>query len=184
MTLKPFKDRTDPALSADALIARLSDQFRAVREAAVIVYNLPPIIGLGSGSGFEFQLLSLGGGTPADIAAVTRGLVFAANQNPVLNRVYSTYAANTPQLYLDIDREKVQTLGIEITDVFNALQSVLGSAYVNDFNLFGRTWQVTVQGEASDRTRSTTSTASMSATATAKWCPSAFAGCGSSSGRS
>ena len=153
MTLKPFKDRTDPALSADALIARLSDQFRAVREAAVIVYNLPPIIGLGSGSGFEFQLLSLGGGTPADIAAVTRGLVFAANQNPVLNRVYSTYAANTPQLYLDIDREKVQTLGIEITDVFNALQSVLGSAYVNDFNLFGRTWQVTVQGEASDRTR-------------------------------
>ena len=173
MTLKPFKDRTDPALSADALIARLSDQFRAVREAAVIVYNLPPIIGLGSGSGFEFQLLSLGGGTPADIAAVTRGLVFAANQSPVLNRVYSTYAANTPQLYLDIDREKVQTLGIEITDVFNALQSVLGSAYVNDFNLFGRTWQVTVQGEASDRTRSTTSTASMSATATAKWCPSA-----------
>jgi multidrug efflux pump subunit AcrB len=153
VTLKPFKDRTDPALSADALIARLSDQFRAVREAAVIVYNLPPIIGLGSGSGFEFQLLSLGGGTPADIAAVTRGLVFAANQDPVLNRVYSTYAANTPQLYLDIDREKVQTLGIEITDVFNALQSVLGSAYVNDFNLFGRTWQVTVQGEASDRTR-------------------------------
>ncbi len=71
----------------------------------------------------------------------------------MLNRVYSTYAANTPQLYLDIDREKVQTLGIEITDVFNALQSVLGSAYVNDFNLFGRTWQVTVQGEASDRTR-------------------------------
>jgi len=153
LTLKPFKDRTDPALSVNALIAKLSDQFRAIREAAVIVYNLPPIIGLGTGSGFEFQLLSLGGGTPADIAAVARGLIFAANQSAVLNRVYTTFAANTPQLYLDIDREKVQTLGIEITDVFNALQSVLGSAYVNDFNLFGRTWQVTVQGEASERTK-------------------------------
>jgi len=67
--------------------------------------------------------------------------------------VFTTYSANTPQLYLDIDREKVQTLGIDVSDVFNALQSLLGSAYVNDFNLFGRTWQVQIQGEASERAR-------------------------------
>jgi multidrug efflux pump subunit AcrB len=67
--------------------------------------------------------------------------------------VFTTYAANTPQLYLDIDREKVQTLGVDVSAVFNTLQSVLGSLYVNDFNLFGRTWQVNVQGEALDRSR-------------------------------
>ena len=103
----------------------------------------------------------------------------------MLNRVYSTYAANTPQLYLDIDREKVQTLGIEITDVFNALQSVLGSAYVNDFNLFGRTWQVTVQGEASDRTRVDDIYRVNVRNRDGEMVPvRAFAGCGSSSGRS
>jgi multidrug efflux pump subunit AcrB len=67
--------------------------------------------------------------------------------------VFTTYAASTPQLYLDIDREKVQTLGVAVSDVFNALEAILGSAYVNDFNLFGRTWQVNVQGEASDRAK-------------------------------
>ena len=119
----------------------------------MIFYNLPPIIGLGSGSGFEYQLQSFGGASAADLAAVSRGLVFAANQDPDLSRVFTTYAANTPQLYLDIDRDKVQTLGIDLADVFGTLQAVLGSAYVNDFNLFGRTWQVLVQGEAADRSK-------------------------------
>ncbi|WP_097142435.1 efflux RND transporter permease subunit [Rhizobium subbaraonis] len=153
MTLKPFADRTEPALSVNGLIAKLSEELGAIREANVIVYNLPPIIGLGTGSGFEYQLLSLGGAGATEIAQASRGLVFAANQDPALNRVFTTYAAATPQLYLDIDREKVQTLGIEVSDVFNVLQSVLGSAYANDFNLFGRTWQVTVQGEASERAK-------------------------------
>jgi hydrophobe/amphiphile efflux-1 (HAE1) family protein len=153
LTLQPFEERHGPALSADGIIATLRGQFDAIREANVIAYNLPPIIGLGTGSGFEYQLESLAGGGPADLAAVARGLIFAANQDPALQAVFTTYAADTPQLYLDIDREKVQTLGIEISDVFNALQTVLGSSYVNDFNLFGRTWQVNVQGEASDRSR-------------------------------
>ena len=153
MTLKPFDERKDPALSANGLIAELKREFGAIREANVIAYNLPPIIGLGTGSGFEYQLQSLSGASAADIAAVARGLVFAANQDPALSAVFTTYAANTPQLYLDIDREKLQTLGVDVSAVFNALQSVLGSAYVNDFNLFGRTWQVNVQGEAVDRSR-------------------------------
>jgi hydrophobe/amphiphile efflux-1 (HAE1) family protein len=153
MTLEPFDHREGPELSVDGIIAHLRGQFDAIREANVIAYNLPPIIGLGTGSGFEYQLESLGGASPADLAAVARALIFTANQNPALQAVFTTYAANTPQLYLDIDREKVQTLGIEVSDVFNALQAVLGSAYVNDFNLFGRTWQVNVQGEASDRAK-------------------------------
>jgi multidrug efflux pump subunit AcrB len=153
LTLKPFADRKDPALSAEALIGRLSIQGQQIRRANVIFYNLPPIIGLGNGSGFEYQLLSMTGAPAADIAAVASGLVFASNQNPVLQRVFTTFSASTPQLWLDIDRDKVQTLGIQVSDVFSTLQAVLGSAYVNDFNLFGRTWQVVVQGEASDRSK-------------------------------
>ena len=153
ITLKPFADRADPAQSADALIRKLTVELQAVREANVIAYNLPPIIGLGTGSGFEYQLESLSGSAPADVAAVARGLVFAANQDPTVQRVFTTYSASTPQLYLDVDREKLQTLGIVVSEFLNAVQAVLGSYYVNDFNLFGRTWQVNVQGEAVDRSK-------------------------------
>jgi hydrophobe/amphiphile efflux-1 (HAE1) family protein len=153
LTLKPFEERKSSELSADGIISRLMAQFAAIPEAIVFAYNLPPIIGLGTGSGFEYQLSSQGGAAPAEIAAVARGLVFAANQDPALGRVFTTYSASTPQLYLDVDREKVQTLGIDVSDVFNALQSVLGNLYVNDFNLFGRTWQVNIQGEASERAK-------------------------------
>src|SRR5216684_4051533 len=153
VSLNPFDERKTEALSANGIIARLTGQFQGVQEAVAFAYNLPPIIGLGTGSGFEYQLLSQSGASPTDIAAVARGMVFAANQDPALRRVFTTYSASTPQLYLDIDREKVQTLGINLADVFNALQSVLANAYVNDFNLFGRTWQVNLQGEASERAR-------------------------------
>jgi hydrophobe/amphiphile efflux-1 (HAE1) family protein len=153
LTLDPFAERTSPELSANALIARLTGEGQQVKRANVIFYNLPPIIGLGTGSGFEFQLQSFGGSSATELAAVARGLVFAANQNPQLARVFTTFAANTPQLFLDIDRDKVQTLGIDLGDVFGTLQAVLGGSYVNDFNLFGRTWQVVVQGEAADRSR-------------------------------
>jgi len=153
LTLDPFAERTSRELSANALIAQLSAKGQQVRRANVIFYNLPPIIGLGSGSGFEFQLQSLSGASAAELAAVARGLMFAANQDPHLARVFTTYSANTPQLFLEIDRDKVQTLGIDLSDVFSTLQAVLGGTYVNDFNLFGRTWQVMVQGEAADRSR-------------------------------
>ncbi len=153
LTLDAFADRTDPSLNVNAIIGRLMAKGQAVRQANVIFYNLPPIIGLGTGSGFELQLQDFTGAPPRELAAVARGLVFAANQNPNLSRVFTTFAANTPQLFLDIDRDKVQTLGIDLSDVFSTLQAVLGGSYVNDFNLFGRTWQVTVQGEAVDRAK-------------------------------
>jgi hydrophobe/amphiphile efflux-1 (HAE1) family protein len=153
ITLKPFEERKTRELSVNGLIGSLMRQFQGIREAIVFAYNLPPIIGLGTGSGFEYQLQSIGGADIADIAAVARGLGFAANQDPALSRVFTTYSASTPQLNLEIDREKVQTLGINVADVFNALQSVLGGYYVNDFNLFGRTWQVNIQGEATERNR-------------------------------
>ncbi len=153
LTLDPFAQRKTPDLSARALIAKLNGAGTQVKRANVIFYNLPPIIGLGTGSGFEFQLQDTGGQGATALAQAARGLVFAANQNPDLARVFTTFAANTPQLFLEIDRDKVQTLGVDLADVFGTLQAVLGGSYVNDFNLFGRTWQVVVQGEAADRAR-------------------------------
>lgn len=149
--LKPFEERADPNLSAQSIIARLRDDFGAIPNANALAFNLPPIIGLGTGSGFEYQLQDLRGGSPTDLAATARGMMFAANQDAALRAVFTTYNANTPQLYLDLDRNKVQTLGLRVSDVFNGLQSTLGGYYINDFNLFGRTWQVNVQGEPGDR---------------------------------
>jgi hydrophobic/amphiphilic exporter-1 (mainly G- bacteria), HAE1 family len=118
-------------------------------------FNLPPILGLGSTGGFQYVLEALQGQPPSDIAAALRALVVAANQQPELAGVYSTYAADTPQIYLDINRDKAQVLGVKITDIFNALQSTLGSFYVNDFNVFGRTWQVNIQADTPFRDQPT-----------------------------
>ena len=149
--LKPFEERTAPSESVHAILARLRGEFQAFPQANVFAFNVPPIIGLGTGGGFEYQLEDLRGGSAVDLAAVARGMVLAANQEPRLSAVFTSYAANTPQLYLDLDRNRVQTLGVAVSDVFNALQATLGGFYTNDFNLFGRTWQVNVQGEAKDR---------------------------------
>ena len=135
--LKPFAERTDPAESVHGILTRLRGEFKQLPDAQVFVFNVPPIIGLGTGGGFEYQLEDLRGGSATDMAAVARGLVLAANQDPKLNAVFTSYAASTPQLNLDIDRDKVQTLGIAVPDLFNALQATLGGFYTNDFNLFG-----------------------------------------------
>ena len=145
--LKPYEARTDPAQSAGTIIARLRPEMSAIQGAVAFPFNLPPILGLGNTGGFQYALEALQGQSPSDVAAALRGLVVAANAEPELAGVYSTYAADTPQIYLDIDRDKAQVLGVKITDIFNALQSTLGSFYVNDFNVFGRTWQVNVQAE-------------------------------------
>ena len=149
--LKPYEMRTDPAQSAGAIIARLRPQMAAIQGAIGFPFNLPPILGLGSTGGFQYALEALQGQSPSDVAAALRGLIVAANGQPELAGVYSTYAADTPQLYLDIDRDKAQVLGVKITDIFNALQATLGSYYVNDFNVFGRTWQVNLQAETAFR---------------------------------
>ncbi|ADC61222.1 efflux RND transporter permease subunit [Allochromatium vinosum] len=149
--LKPFEERTTPDLAATAVIRRIAVETAGLSAARVMPFNLPPIVGLGTGSGFEYQLLDLQGSEPADLAAVMRGLVLAANQDPVLSRVYSTWTTSNPQVDLKLDREKAQTLGLPINSIFNALQSTLGGYYVNDFNRFGRVWQVKIQGEESDR---------------------------------
>jgi hydrophobe/amphiphile efflux-1 (HAE1) family protein len=149
--LKPFAERTGPGDSAQALIGQVFRQAAQIRDANIIAFNLPPIIGLSTSGGFEYQLEALEGQDPASLGSVTQGVVAAANQDPRLARVFSTFTATNPTLYLDIDRDKAQALGLNMSDVFVALQSTLGGYFVNNFNLYGRTWQVNIEGEARDR---------------------------------
>ena len=150
--LRPFEDRSEAADSAQALIARVAGvTAQQVRTALVLPFNLPPVIGLSTTGGFEYQLENLEGADAATMGSVALGLVAAANQDPRLARVFTTYAANAPSIYLDIDRDKAQALGLSISDVFTTLQATLGGFFINNFNLFGRTWQVNLQAEAADR---------------------------------
>ncbi len=149
--LKPFEDRVGAADSAQALIRGMFAQAQQIRTAIVVPFNLPPIIGLSTSGGFEYQLEALEGQDPAKLGGVVQGVVAAANQDPRLARVFSTFTASAPSVYLDIDRDKAQALGLVVDDVFTALQSTLGGFFVNNFNLYGRTWQVNIEGEAADR---------------------------------
>jgi hydrophobe/amphiphile efflux-1 (HAE1) family protein len=151
VTLKPFEERKAAKLGVRALMARLNEQFRHIAGATVVPVAPPPIIGLGTGGGFTYVLQDLRGGDPKALAQALRGLVVAANQNPQLNKVFSTFSATNPSLFLNIDRDKAQILDVPLNAVFQALQASLGGYYVNNMNLFGRTWQVWVQAEAADR---------------------------------
>jgi hydrophobe/amphiphile efflux-1 (HAE1) family protein len=151
VTLKPFEERKDASLSASGVISHLGPKFREITSGTVVPLAPPPILGLGTGGGFTYVVQDLRGGDPKAMAQAVRGLVVAANQDPQLNRVFTTFSATNPSIYLDIDRDKAQILGVPLNDVFQALQASLGGYFVNNMNLFGRTWQVQVQAEASDR---------------------------------
>ena len=149
--LKPFADRQGVENNVQTALRTVNGQVTQIRSARAFAVPLPPIIGLSTTGGFEYQLQNLEGADPASMGSVVQGLVAAANQDKRLTSVFSTFSPTNPSVFLDIDREKAQALGLSISDVFTALQATLGGIYVNDFNLFGRTWQVNIQGEAFDR---------------------------------
>jgi len=150
--LKPFDQRTAESDKAPAVIRNIYGAVQSIRSAMIFPFPLPAIQGLSTSGGFEYQLQNLEGRDPADMAAVLQGLLGAANTDKRMSRVFATFTPTVPSVFLDIDRDKAQALGLNITDVFTALQATLGGIYVNDFNLYGRTWQVNIQGEALDRT--------------------------------
>jgi hydrophobe/amphiphile efflux-1 (HAE1) family protein len=149
--LKPYADRRTAATSVDSLVGRVIGEGMQIRTASILALNLPPIIGLSTTGGFEYQLEALQGQDSQTMASNLNGLLAAARQSPALGFVFSPFTASNPSLFLDIDREKAQTLGLQMSDVFNALQATLGGIYINDFNLYGRVWQVNIEGEAADR---------------------------------
>jgi hydrophobe/amphiphile efflux-1 (HAE1) family protein len=151
VTLKPFEERKDRSLGARELISRLGVKFREIPGGTVVPLAPPPILGLGSGGGFAYVVEDLRGGNPKALAQALRGLLVASSEEPQLTRVFSTFSATNPSIYLEIDRDKAQVLGVQLSDVFQALQASLGGYFVNNMNLFGRTWQVQVQADAADR---------------------------------
>ena len=152
-TMKPFDERPDPSASVFAVLNALRPALASIPNALIVPVNVPPIMGLGSTGGFEFQLQDLQGGSMTELSQVIRSAVVTANQQPELAGVFTSFNADTPQIYLDLDREKAQTLGVSVSDVFSTLQATLGGYYVNDFNVFGRTWQVQVQALADYRAK-------------------------------
>jgi HAE1 family hydrophobic/amphiphilic exporter-1 len=145
--LKDWEERTEPALALRAVIQRLMGQLWTMPDAQIMIFNPPPIPGLGTSSGFEFKLQDSEGRSPSALAQVMNGLIYEANQRPELTRVFSTYRANVPQYFLEVDRDKAKAQGVALSDIFITLQAQLGSMYINDFSQFGRTYRVTVQAE-------------------------------------
>lgn len=153
LPLTPWGERLKHGRSKDSITAEAAHKFAGIMEGVVVTFSLPAIPGLGSGGGFEMQLLDKGNLGLTTLEEAAGELALSANQQPGLTRVFTTFRANVPILYADVDRDKVFTVGVPLQNVFNAMQGYLGSAYVNDFNKFGRTWQVKVQADSMYRTK-------------------------------
>jgi multidrug efflux pump len=147
VVLDDWDNRTEDSLQIDNIISQLQARFWALPDAQIMVFNMPPIPGMGNSSGFDFRLQDSEGRAPQDMAQVLNGLIYQANQQESLTRVFSTYRANVPQYYLEVDRNKAKAMGIDLSEIFMSLQAQLGSLYINDFNKFGRTYQVIMQSE-------------------------------------
>ena len=147
--LKSFEERQDPSLSAAAIAAELNKQFAEIQDAYIAIFPPPPVQGLGTIGGFRLQVEDRGNLGYEELYAQTQNIIAKARQLPELNpmSVFTSYQVNVPQVDAAIDREKAKTHGVAISDIFDTLQVYLGSLYANDFNRFGRTYQVNVQAD-------------------------------------
>ncbi|HSU41157.1 MAG TPA: efflux RND transporter permease subunit, partial [Polyangiaceae bacterium] len=149
--LKPFEERKAANLSGPAIAATLNQKFSQIQDAFVAVFPPPPVQGLGTIGGFKLYLEDRGDLGLDALYDNTQKVLGAGSKSPKLAGLFSGYQVNVPQLYADLDRTKAKSQGIAVTDVFETMQAYLGSVYVNDFNRFGRTFQVTVQADAKHR---------------------------------
>ncbi len=151
VNLEPWDDRVAPGLSANDILNGIKAIAQQEVSASVIAFNPPPISGLGMSAGVEMKVQQTGGGTAQDLSAALGSLVYAANQRPEVAQAYTTFRANVPKIFVDLDREKAKTLNVAVSEVFQTLQAYMGSYYVNDFNLFGRVYRVMIQADGSYR---------------------------------
>jgi multidrug efflux pump subunit AcrB len=150
--LDDFHHRAGSGLTGPVIAARLESALQdEIKDGLVNVFEAPPVDGLGTAGGFKIVVEDRGDLGPAELETVANRVVAVGTADPMLQGLFTSFRANTPWLYLDIDREKAKLLGVSIAELFNTLQVYLGSLYVNDFNRFGRTWQVNVQGDADFR---------------------------------
>jgi multidrug efflux pump len=151
ITLDDFEKRRSPDLSANAIIGKLYQAFGEIQEARMIVINAPAVNGLSTGGGFKMYVEDRANLGPEALYGATWGTIGAAYATNVLQGVYSTYQINVPQIDLDVDRVKAKSLGVSLSSLYETLQVYLGSLYVNDFNQFGRTYQVVAQADSKFR---------------------------------
>jgi multidrug efflux pump len=151
LTLKPFDERKGKELSAAAISQKLQMKFAGVEEAFIAVFPPPPVRGLGTTGGFKLQIEDRAGLGYEKLADVVAQVQQKAMLRPELSSVFSNYKINVPQLYADVDRTKAKQLGLNVKEIFDTMQIYLGSLYVNDFNQFGRTYQVIAQADAEYR---------------------------------
>jgi HAE1 family hydrophobic/amphiphilic exporter-1/multidrug efflux pump len=150
VTQKHWDERPVPV---QALVGELFMKTAPMSEALVLAFNPPPIFGLGLAGGFELYIQNRGGGDAKRLEEVVRQFIARAGQEPMLAGVQTLWRATSPQLFVDVDREKAKALGVPVDQVYNTLATVLGTYYVNDFNRFGRTWQVLLSAEPGYRKR-------------------------------
>jgi hydrophobe/amphiphile efflux-1 (HAE1) family protein len=148
ITLDPFDERKSDEEYGLAIAGALNAKFSGIQDAFVAVFPPPPVMGLGSVGGFKMELEDRAGLGEAELYQAAQALIGRAYQTPQLAGVFSGFQINVPQLEVEVDREKVKQQGISLTDLFQTMQTYLGSVYVNDFNRFGRTYQVIAQADA------------------------------------
>lgn len=153
LTLKPWEERTEPSQSSFAVAGKLYGMGMNVPEGKFIAFNPPPISGMSNTGGFEMWLQDRTGAGSSALAAVAQNLMREANTRAELQGVNSSFGVNAPQLFVELDREKARTLGVAVSDVFSAMQSTFGSYYINDFNMYGRTFRVYTQSDVDYRAR-------------------------------
>jgi hydrophobe/amphiphile efflux-1 (HAE1) family protein len=152
--LKPFEERKSKDLKSNAILMALNQKFSTIQEGFVAVFPPPAVNGLGSIGGFKLMIEDKAGLGDSTLYATTQALIGRVFQTPGLAGAFSSFQINVPQLFADVDRDKVKQLGIPLNSVFSTLQIYLGSQYVNDFNKFGRTYQVIAQADAPYRANS------------------------------
>ncbi|WP_114240933.1 efflux RND transporter permease subunit [Dyella sp. C9] len=147
VTLKPFEERRDASLSAAAITAALNQKYAAIQDAYIAVFPPPPVMGLGTIGGFRMQIEDRSDAGFEELYKQTQNLIGASMKVPELAGLFSSYQVSVPQVDADVDREKAKAEGIDLSDVYQTMTAYLGSLYVNDFNRFGRTYQVNVSAE-------------------------------------
>jgi multidrug efflux pump len=146
-TLSDFKERNDPSMSADAIAAALNQKFAGIEDAFIAIFPPPPVQGLGTIGGFRLQIQDRASHGYEELYNVTMQVMQKAWATPELTGIFSSYQVNVPQLDLDIDRTKAKQQNVSLDEIFQTLQAYMGSVYVNDFNQFGRTYQVNMQAD-------------------------------------
>jgi HAE1 family hydrophobic/amphiphilic exporter-1 len=151
VVLDDFDKRTGPNLDVNSVAQVLRQRLGAIQEAQTQVFVPPPVRGMGGSAGFSMRLQDRIGTDPEQLATIAREFIAAATAHPDIQNAFTTFAAATPQVYVDVDRDKAQMLKVPIDRIFEALRVFMGSAYVNDFNMFGRTYRVTAQASGDFR---------------------------------